>query len=206
MHALRLAAYVFAVIFVAELPDKTALATLVLATRHKPLPVFLGASLALAVQSVVAVAAGSLLSLLPARAVHIAAGGIFFVSAALMWFRKEDPEEGGRHPSGETSEEPGQEGDAARARSFWRALGTVFGVVFIAEWGDLTQFATAAFAANERAPFIVFAAATLALCAVAGIAVGIGNRAATILDPRITKRVAAMLFAAVGTALITGWL
>lgn len=198
MHELKLAAYVFGVIFVAELPDKTALAALVLATRHKPLPVFLGTSLALAVQSAVAVAAGSLFSLLPARAVHIGAGVVFLASSVFMWIRKGDSEqklEGGnardktRHPP-----------------SFWRAFGTVFGVVFIAEWGDLTQFATAAFAAKERAPLVVFVASTLALSAVAGIAVGIGNRAARVLDPTLTQRVAAVMFAAIGVALVMGWL
>jgi putative Ca2+/H+ antiporter (TMEM165/GDT1 family) len=195
MHALRLAAYVFGVIFVAELPDKTALAALVLASRHKPLPVFLGAALALTVQSVVAVAAGSLLSLIPGRAVHVGAGLVFFVSAWFMWTRKEEAA-------------PGTEGDPARPPrsppSFLRALGTVFGVVFIAEWGDLTQFATAAFAARERAPLVVFAAATLALWAVTAIAVGVGHRAGKLLDPNVTKRVAAALFAVVGLALVSG--
>ncbi|MGE5128916.1 MAG: TMEM165/GDT1 family protein [Sphingomonadaceae bacterium] len=61
----------FGIIFVAELPDKTALAALVLATRHRALPVFLGAALALSVQSVVAVAAGSLLTQLDHRYVKI---------------------------------------------------------------------------------------------------------------------------------------
>src|SRR6201999_4200133 len=51
MHALELGLYVFGVIFVAELPDKTALASLVLATRHRALPVFFGSALALTVQS-----------------------------------------------------------------------------------------------------------------------------------------------------------
>jgi Ca2+/H+ antiporter, TMEM165/GDT1 family len=199
VHTLRLAAYVYGVIFIAELPDKTALAALVLATRHKALTVFLGAALALAVQSAVAVAAGSLLSLLPSRLVHIGAGLLFLVSAVLMWVRKDEPGPGG-----------GAEGDGKdaprRAGGGLRALATVFGVVFIAEWGDLTQFATAAFAARERAPLVIFAASTLALWTVAAIAVGIGNRAARILDPNITKRIAAGLFALVGIALVAGWL
>jgi putative Ca2+/H+ antiporter (TMEM165/GDT1 family) len=198
MHALRLAAYVFGVIFVAELPDKTAIAALVLATRHKPLPVFLGSSLALTVQSVVAVLAGSLLSVLPPRAVHVGAGVVFLVSAVLMWIRKTEIEEDLK-----TGEKDGQ---PSRTQSFWRAFGTTFGVVFIAEWGDLTQFATAAFAARERAPLVVFGASTLALWAAAGIAVFVGNRAAKVLDPNVTKRVAALLFAAVGVALLAGWL
>ena len=196
VHLLVLAAYVFGVIFVAELPDKTALAALVMATRYKPLPVFLGASLALTVQSIVAVAAGSLVSLLPPRPVHVGAGIVFLLSALFMWVRNEqEPSKGENTPT-----------TAGGGSSSWRAFATVFGVVFVAEWGDLTQFATAAFAAHERAPVVVFCAATLALWAVAGIAVIIGNRAADMLDPRVTKRIAAVLFGAVGVALLVGWL
>ena len=55
MSSLSLFGTVFGVIFLAELPDKTALAALVLATRHRALPVFVGTGLALTVQSVVAV-------------------------------------------------------------------------------------------------------------------------------------------------------
>ena len=84
MSHLSLFFYVFGVIFVAELPDKTALAALVLATQNKPVPVFLGTALALAVQSAVAVAAGRLFSLLPPRPVHIVAGLVFIVSALVM--------------------------------------------------------------------------------------------------------------------------
>ena len=160
MHALRIAAYVFVVIFVAELPDKTALAALVLATRRKALPVFLGSSLALTVQSAIAVLAGRLLSLLPERAVHYGAGAVFFVSAAVMWVRKEEEdEEAGDTKDGEASGLPA---------SALRDLATSFGVVFVAEWGDLTQFATAAFATREHAPWVVFVAATLALWCVTG--------------------------------------
>jgi len=196
VHALELAACVFGVIFVAELPDKTALAALVLATRHKPLPVFLGAALALTVQTIVAVAAGSVLSLLPARPVHIGAGAVFLVSAVVMWFGREE----------EAAEERGDQQLSSDRQAFWRSMTTVFGVVFVAEWGDLTQFATAAFAARERSPVTVFCAATLALWLVTAIAVGVGNRAATMLDVNVTKRVAAALFVLVGIALIAGWL
>src|SRR3954468_20661275 len=89
----RIFATVFGVIFLAELPDKTAVAAVVLATRHRPLPVFVGTALALVVQSLVAVAAGGLLALLPARPVHIGAGLLFLVSAVFMWRREEEEEE-----------------------------------------------------------------------------------------------------------------
>jgi Ca2+/H+ antiporter, TMEM165/GDT1 family len=181
---------VFGVIFVAELPDKTALAALVLATRHRPLPVFIGAAAALTIQSVVAVAAGHLVSLLPQRPVHLFAGGLFLLSAVLMWRRKEESE-------GDIEDKDGQLG-------FWRSAWLVFVVVFIAEWGDLTQLATAALAAHYRSPYIVFAGSAVALWAVAGIAVFIGHHAGKLLDPHLTKRVAAVLFALIGAALLAG--
>jgi putative Ca2+/H+ antiporter (TMEM165/GDT1 family) len=183
---------VFGVVFVAELPDKTALAALVLASRLRPLPVLLGAATALTVQSVVAVAAGHLVSLLPARPVHVVSGVVFLVSAVLMWLRKE---EGGE----EAKEKDAQTG-------FWRAAWASFVVVFIAEWGDLTQLATAALAARWRAPFVVFGGATLALWAVCAIAVLVGHRAGKLMNPHVTKRIAAVLFAVVGVALVTGLL
>jgi putative Ca2+/H+ antiporter (TMEM165/GDT1 family) len=193
MTGLHLFLSVFGVIFVAELPDKTALAALVLATRHRPLPVFLGTAVALAVQSLVAVVAGQLLALLPARPVHVFAGVLFLVSAVVMWRQKEDAHDDGKK-------------DDPAATSFGRVAWMVFTVVFIAEWGDLTQLATGALAARYQAPVIVFAAATLALWAVAGIAVVAGNRAGKLLDPNVTKRVAAVVFAGIGVALVAGWL
>src|SRR5256885_9566723 len=84
MNALGLGFTVFTVIFLLELPDKTALAALLLATRHRPLPVFIGAAAAFVIQSAVAVLAGSLLSLLPREPIRIGAGLLFLVMAALL--------------------------------------------------------------------------------------------------------------------------
>jgi len=187
---LAIALSVYGVVFIAELPDKTALAALVLATRHKALPVFVGAAAALAVQSLVAVLAGQLLTLLPARVVHVAAGVVFIVSAIVMWVRHE-----------EVGEEAGSE---SRTKGFWATAWTVFVVVFIAEWGDLTQLATAALAARYAAPVAVFVGSTAALWSVAGIAAVVGNRAGKMLSPTVTQKVAAVLFALVGLALVSG--
>ena len=185
---LKLALSVYAVVFVAELPDKTALAAVVLASRHKALPVFLGTIVALTIQSVVAVAAGHLVSLLPVRVVHIVAGAAFLVSAVVMWLRK--------------SEEA--DADEREQAGFWRAAWMTFGVVFIAEWGDLTQVATAALEARYVAPLAVFVGATAALWSVSAIAVFVGNRAGKLLSPAATQKVAAVVFAVVGVALLVG--
>jgi Ca2+/H+ antiporter, TMEM165/GDT1 family len=189
MAAAKLFVSIFAVIFVAELPDKTALASLVLATRHRALPVLAGAAAALAIQSLVAVIAGSLLGLLPPRAVHIGSGVLFLVSAIVMWRKHEEEPEAGK------------DGDQV---GFAKAFTMSFMVVFVAEWGDLTQIATAGFAAHSRQPVLVFCAATAALWAVAALAVIVGKHAGHLMNPKITQKVAAVLFALVGVALITG--
>jgi putative Ca2+/H+ antiporter (TMEM165/GDT1 family) len=187
MSSLELFGTVFGVIFVAELPDKTALAALVLATRHRASPVFLGAALALTVQSIVAVAAGSLLAKLPHEYVRIGSGALFIVCAIVMWVREQE----------ETKE-------AKEASGFWRTFASVFMVIFIAEWGDLTQIGTAALEAKYHHWLIVGGAAVAALWCVAGIAVFAGNRAGKLLDPHVTQKIAAVIFAGVGVALIVG--
>ncbi|MDE2492153.1 MAG: TMEM165/GDT1 family protein, partial [Elusimicrobia bacterium] len=84
---------VFGIIFAAELPDKTAFATVILATRKHPAAVFIGAAVAFAIQCAIAVSFGTALSLLPRQAVRIAAGLLFLGFAAAMWLREESDEE-----------------------------------------------------------------------------------------------------------------
>ena len=55
----------FGAIFLVELPDKTFLATLVLATRYRPVLVWLGVGAAFTVQTGVAVLLGQAVSFLP---------------------------------------------------------------------------------------------------------------------------------------------
>ncbi|MEO6773337.1 MAG: TMEM165/GDT1 family protein [Kofleriaceae bacterium] len=184
--SLALFGTVFGIIFIAELPDKTALAAVVLATRHKAVPVFLGASLALSVQSAVAVLAGSLFARLDPRYVHIGAGAVFIVFAVMMWFRKDDE----------------KDAEAKPPAGFWRALATTFGVIFIAEWGDLTQLGTAALEARYHAWVTVLLASMAALWCVAALAVFVGNRAGRLLDPQVTQKVAAGIFLIVGVVLV----
>ncbi|TME88818.1 MAG: TMEM165/GDT1 family protein [Chloroflexi bacterium] len=194
-HALGLGFTVFTVIFLLELPDKTALAALLLATRHRPLPVFLGAAAAFVIQSAVAVAAGSLLSLLPREPIRIGAGLLFLGMAALLIRRNLRKDE--------ADEERAVDQEEARHR---RPFITAFSVVFVAEWGDLTQLATAALQARYQQPVVVFVAATLALWAVCAIAVALGNRLGAWVPERPLQFAAAGVMVLVAIALITGLL
>ena len=190
-----LAASIFGFIFLAELPDKTALTSMVLATRYKPLIVFAGAAAAFVIQSLVAILIGGLFSLLPEAIVHRAAGVLFLVFAFFMWRRSDEAEE-----------KKVEDEAAAKKGGLLAGIWTTFIVVFLAEWGDLTQLATATLEAKYRDPVTVFVGATLALWAVAGVAIIIGNRAGKLFNPEITKRVAAVIFATLGIALLIGFL
>jgi putative Ca2+/H+ antiporter (TMEM165/GDT1 family) len=178
-----LAAAVFGVVFVAELPDKTAVAALILATRRRPLAVFLGAAGAFVAQSLVAVSFGSLLGLLPRSWVRIGAGLLFLGFAWAMWRRKDE----------EPSDAALRDGDG-----FLREAAASFLVIFIAEWGDLTQLATAALAAKHGRPLTVFVGATTALWAVTAIAVAAGHHLKARIDSRRLQTAAAVVFALVG--------
>jgi len=194
-HALGLGFTVFTVIFLLELPDKTALAALLLATRHRPLPVFLGAAAAFVIQSAVAVAAGSLLSLLPREPIRIGAGILFLGMAALLVRRNLRKDE--------ADEKRAVEQEEVRHR---RPFMTAFTVVFVAEWGDLTQLATAALQARYQQPVVVFVASTLALWAVSAIAVALGNRLGAWIPERPLQFAAAGVMVLVAIALISGLL
>jgi Ca2+/H+ antiporter, TMEM165/GDT1 family len=189
---LTLFATVFAVVFLVELPDKTALTTVVLATRYKPLPVFAGVALAFVIQSLVAVFAGSLIAFLPHQAVRIGAGLLFIVLAGVVVWRtrrQATAEKEGRLPP-----------DRGRGRPFL----TAFSMILVAEWGDLSQLATVAFQARYNQAVLIFTSATLACWGVTALAVGIGNRLGSLLPERPVKYAAAALMVIIGIILISG--
>lgn len=165
---LGVAATTFALIFPVELPDKTFVATLVLATRYRSALVWVGVSLAFLVQCAVAVAAGGLLSLLPSAAVAAAAGVLFLVGAVLLWRGASDADEG----AGAAEALDGRPTEDVRGL---RVVATSFGVLFLAEWGDLSQLLTAGLAARYGDPVSVFTGSWLALVVVAGLAVLLGR-------------------------------
>ena len=159
----------FATIAPVELPDKTFVATLVLATRYRPLPVWLGVLGAFIVQCGVAVAAGSLLSLLPERPVQAAAALLFAAGAVVLFLsaRKADAEE--------KEQEQEYASKIRDHKTGWRAAATSFVVLFTAEWGDLSQLLTAGLVARTEEPLSVFAGSLLALALVSGAAVVLGR-------------------------------
>jgi putative Ca2+/H+ antiporter (TMEM165/GDT1 family) len=173
---------VFVLIFLAELPDKTALASLVLGTRYKPLYVFAGTAAAFAVHVGLAIAAGSLLALLPHRALQATVGALFLLGALLLLR--------GRHGE-DDDEHPGLA--AGTAPTFTRVAGTSFLVILVAEFGDLTQIVTANLAAKYHDPLSVGIGAVAGLWAVAALAIAGGRSLLKVVPITVITRVAAAI-------------
>jgi putative Ca2+/H+ antiporter (TMEM165/GDT1 family) len=154
----------FLAIFVVELPDKTFLATLVLATKYRPILVWIGVSLAFLVQTLVAVLLGHAVSFLPDDVVHAVAGVIFLVGAVILI------REGRSHQA--------QEGEEIETKDVHglRAVLASFLVLFAAEWGDLSQLLTISLVAKYEDPLAVFIGALAALVLVSGLAVVAGQQ------------------------------
>jgi Ca2+/H+ antiporter, TMEM165/GDT1 family len=177
---------VFALVFVAELPDKTAVAGLVLGTRFPARWVFAGVAAAFAVHVVIATTAGSLLSLLPRRPVEAIVAVLFLLGAVLIW--REGLEQ-------EQEEEQAVDAVPANA-SFGRVASLSFGVIFVAEWGDLTQILTANLAAKYHDPLSVGIGAVLGLWAVGLLAILGGKTLLRVLPIKWITRVAALVMVA----------
>jgi putative Ca2+/H+ antiporter (TMEM165/GDT1 family) len=183
--SLTVTAVVFGVVFLAELPDKTALAGLVLGTRYRASYVFAGVAAAFALHVALAVAAGSVLTLLPQQIVHALTGVLFLGGAAMLLLQK-----GGADGDAEVRKPENQ--------SFWKVSGAGFMLILVAEFGDLTQIMTANLAARYDDPLSVGLGAVLALWAVAGIGIVGGKALMRKVPLRLITQIAALVMLALG--------
>ena len=159
----------FLLIIPVELPDKTFVAALVLAARYRPLWVWIGVSLAFLVQTVVAVTAGHLATLLPQWVLLSVAIGIFTIGAVVL------VRTAGNAEAAEREQEEEFAGKSTQERTGLRSIGASFLVLFAAEWGDLSQLLTISQVARTHAPVEVFIGAWGALVAISALAVTAGR-------------------------------
>jgi putative Ca2+/H+ antiporter (TMEM165/GDT1 family) len=177
VHVAAIALATFALVFAAELPDKTAIASLILGTKYRPLWVFTGVAAAFTIHVVLAIVAGSLLGLLPHRTLQVIVAVLFALGAVLLLR--------GRHEEEEVSEPTPEP-------TFWRVAGTGFMVVLVAEFGDLTQIVTANLAAHYRSPIAVGVGALAGLLSVAALAITGGRALLRVLPITWITRAAAL--------------
>ncbi len=179
MH-FNIIALVFVVIFIAELPDKSLFATLILSSKFPAFFVWLGAAAAFLIHVIIAVLAGHLLTLLPHWLLEVVIGTLFLAGALLIFFGKHGVEEATHH-------EPKPR--VVVAPSFWKVFGTSFTVVFLGEWGDITQISVANYSAHYHDAINVAIGATLGLWTVAALGVTAGSKVLTRIPATLLQRV-----------------
>jgi Ca2+/H+ antiporter, TMEM165/GDT1 family len=175
----------FALIFFAELGDKSQLMAMWLATRHRWWLVVLGVSISTVVLNLIAVAVGTAAAdLIPEAVLLIGVGLLFFAFAA--WGLRVEPEEEGEEL-------------VTRGTNRLGSLGLIATAFFVAEFGDKTQLATMSLAADQGNFFAVWLGSTLGIIAAASLAIAVGVFAGKRLPARTASIIAAVLFAVFGT-------
>jgi putative Ca2+/H+ antiporter (TMEM165/GDT1 family) len=183
---------VFGVTLVAELPDKSMFASLVLGTRFRPLWVWLGVTSAFAVHVTIAVVAGGLVTLLPHRLVLGIVAVLFTLGSAylLFWSEEDTEEEGEVEAAVAVASVP-----LSAARAVRTAVLTSFGVIFVGEFGDITQITTANFAARYDDPVSVWLGAFIALSSIAALAIVAGRGLLRVIPVALVRRIAGLALA-----------
>ncbi len=174
---------VFAVIFLAELPDKTMIATLIMGSRSRPLLVWIGVTAAFGVHAALAVVAGRLIALLPHTLVEAITALLFAGGAAYLLLVSEEEEviEGVE--------------EVAEAPRGLKPIATAFVVIFIGEFGDLTQILTVNLAAKYHQPLAVFIGAFAALAAVGAIGAFGGRALSRFIPLGVIRKIGGVLLA-----------
>ena len=178
----------FAVVFLAEMGDKTQLVALTLAGRYSAVRVLLTLGATIAVLQTLSVTAGALVSqAVPDRIVAIGAGVLFLGFSMWTWrSADEDPEED----------------DASSGRAGLVSVGVAF---FLAELGDKTMLTTAGLAA-DRGALPVWIGSFAAMLASTTLAVIAGRGLTRRVPPSVLRRVGAVAFAVVGAVTLAGGL
>jgi putative Ca2+/H+ antiporter (TMEM165/GDT1 family) len=187
----------FTAITLAELGDKTFFVALLLAARHRARWVFTGAFAALAVVTVVSLAVGyGLRSLLPASLVPWLAAALFGGFGLKLLI---DAQGLGANAAAEEAEEAEELVEQAEARhpsaTAWGVMREAFALVFIAELGDRTQFATIFLATGPGFGFAaLLAGSLLGHALVTALAVGAGRWIGQRISERLLFQLSGGLF------------
>ena len=181
-----IAAAVFGVVFVGELPDKTAVASLILGARYRPVPVLAGVWSAFLIHVTLACTAGGLIAKLPRRPVEIVTAALFLIGSVVLL--RSSPSEAAEEAEENTAKYTGE-------RTPRQVATASFLIVLVAEFGDLTQILTATLAARYRDALAVGVGALVALWLVAALAVTFGRSLLKVISLRRVQQIAAVALA-----------
>ena len=179
---------IFALMFVLELPDKTMIAIIVMSTRARSSSIALGASFAFLTQMGIAVGAGGLVTLLPVHVKDVVVAMLFLGGGGYLLLSKESraEAEGEREAQRETSS------------TRWREIATAFGVIFVAEFGDLTQIQALNFTAKTHQPLEVFLAGSAAMVVISFLGAYGGAHLQRVMPVKWIRRLGGVIFLTLG--------
>ncbi len=169
----------------AEMGDKTQLSVILLSSRTREyIPLLAGVMLAFLITDGFAILIGSWMTgIIPLDLLKLISGGVFILFGALIL----------RGDQKEAEEE--------RELSSGNALLSGFSLIFLSEWGDKTQIASALFA-TEYNPFMVFIGVMAALFILSVMAIYLGQIISQKVDRKLVSRIAGTIFLIIGTAII----
>ena len=164
----------------AEMGDKTQLSVLLLSSRTREYAQLLvGIMLAFLLADGFAILVGSwVTNVIPVHLVKLVSGAVFILfGVMILRGDKEEEEEGSLSPR--------------------NAFVSGFSMIFLSEWGDKTQIASALFA-TEYDPRLVFVGVMTALLILSAMAIYLGKFLASRIDRKRITRIAGVVFLLIG--------
>lgn len=148
----------FALIVAAEIGDKSQLVCMTLASRHRPMPVLLGAIAAFALLNTLAVVFGAAIASWLPTYVVAATVAVLFISFGIHALRIEEEDED----------------EEVEEKSGHGIFFTTFLLITVAEFGDKTQLAVVALS-STAIPMAVWLGSTAALILTSGMGIVAGR-------------------------------
>ncbi|HPU46845.1 MAG TPA: TMEM165/GDT1 family protein [Bacteroidales bacterium] len=169
----------FLLVSLAEFADKTQLLIIVLASKtNKHFNLFWGIILAFAIVDGIAILAGSLIAnLIPQNVMKIVAGGIFIIFGIITFIKREE--------------------EIKLNKKEINPFITGFLLIFIGEWGDKTQIASATLATQYN-PWLVFLGVILAMSLMSILSIFLGNVLMKKIKPKTMSIISGLLFIIIG--------
>jgi putative Ca2+/H+ antiporter (TMEM165/GDT1 family) len=199
-------ALTFGLIFVAELGDKTQLAVITQTCKYRrPWPVFAGASAALALVTLIGALGGQVLARFVSPAIlRWVAAAAFVVMGALI--AREAAKSSGAAIGAECKLPTDEERACSPWEKIWswKAFGSTFGLLFVAELGDKTQLAVLSLASQHGAPWLVFAGGAAALMAVTALGAAGGQWLCQLIPERVILWISSVAFVVMGALMGVG--
>jgi putative Ca2+/H+ antiporter (TMEM165/GDT1 family) len=199
-------AVTFGLIFVAELGDKTQLAVITQTCKfRRPWPVFTGATLALTLVTLIGALGGQVLArLISPDILRWVAAAAFVVMGVLI--AREAAKSSGEAIGAECELPSADERACSPWEKIWnwKAFGSTFGLLFVAELGDKTQLAVLSLASQYGAPWLVFAGGAAALMAVTALGAVGGQWLCQLIPERVILWVSSAAFVVMGVLMAVG--